>query len=659
MNRFASGVWSMFALAMALACGAAPSTVASPGTQQPVEAPGPVQRFGPEIAEARVFEPGGDPGPVPVSSADPSWGNADALVTIVWFGDLQCPFTSRAAASIGELQSRYRPDQLRVVWKNLPLPFHKEAAPAADTAMAVYALGGSAPFWKFVSAVLAHQSAMGAAGYSTWAQDAGVPADAVRSKLATGAPAAKVDADTKLANEVGANGTPHFLLNGVAISGAQPTDRFVEVVDSEIKRAKQSLAAGTPPKRLYAQLSTEAFQKPAPPPPAIPEEDDKATFRVPVGNSPVRGKSTALVTIVEFSDFQCPFCKRVQTTLDEVRKRYGDDVRFVFKHNPLPFHPRAEPASEVALEARAEKGDDAFFRVHDALFQAAKLEDDDLESIARNAHLDLARVKKAIASKKYSVTIAADTDLADEVKAMGTPHFFINGRRLVGAQPIEKFVTLVDEELAKAKAMVAHGVGRQSVYEELQKSAQAAEPPEMKTIPAPTADQPFLGARDAKVVIVEFSDFQCPFCSRVEPALQELLTLYPGKIKIVWRHRPLAFHPDAHLAAEAAVEAFRQKGNDAFWAYRTMLFKNQSTSSGLKKKALLDYADQLGLDLVRFAAALEDHRHSALVDADSAVADAAGINGTPAFVINGVFVSGAQPVGKFRRVIDRALAAKP
>jgi len=639
---------------MVVACGAAPSTVVAPIAQQPAaEQPGPFQAFG---AQAQPVEPSGDPGPIPVSLADPSWGNADALVTIVWFGDLQCPFTGRGAVTIADLQSRYRPDQLRVVWKNLPLPFHKDAAPAADTAMEVYAVGGNAPFWKFIKSVLTQTSAMGPASYDAWVQDAGLPLEPVRRQLATGAPAAKVDADAKLAKEIGINGTPHFFLNGVSISGAQPTAQFDQVMDAELKRAERALATGAARNGLYARLTTEAFEKPAPPPAPLPEEDDKATFRVPVGTSPVRGKATALVTIVEFSDFQCPFCKRVQSTLDEVRKKYGDDVRFVFKHNPLPFHPRAEPAAEVALEARAEKGDDGFFRVHDALFQAQKLEDDDLESIARSAHLDVSKVKKAIASKKYAAMIAEDTDLSEEVKASGTPHFFINGRRLVGAQPIEKFTSLIDEELTKAKTLVARGVRKQAVYDELQKSAQAADPPEMKTIPAATADQPFLGSRDAKIVIVEFADFQCPFCSRVEATMQELLTQYPGKIKIVWRHRPLAFHPDAHLASEAAVEAFRQKGNDAFWAYRTMLFKNQSSSGGLKKKALLEYAEQLGLDRSRFAAALEDHRDSAVVDADSAVADAAGINGTPSFVINGVFISGAQPIGKFRRVIDRLLA---
>ncbi len=658
MIRSALGVWGILALAIVAACGAAPTTVGAPGVPQPsMGAPASGQGFG---DRAVLADPSGDPGPIPVTLADPSWGNSDALVTMVWFADLQCPFTSRAAASIAELEARYRADQLRVVWKNLPLPFHAEAAPAAEMAMAVYAAGGSGPFWKFVNSVLTHQSAMGTGSYDTWAQDAGVAVQSVRGQRATGAPAAKIDADSKLAQEVGATGTPDFFVNGVAISGAQPTAKFIEVVDSELKRAAESLAAGAPRGGLYARLAGAAFEKPAPVPAeaAVAEEDDKTTMRVPVGSSPVRGKATALVTIIEFSDFQCPYCKRVQTTLDAIRKRYGDDVRFVFKHQPLPFHPRAESAAEVALEARAEKGDDGFYRVHDALFQAAKLDDDDLEAIARNAHLDVARVKKAIAGKKYSAMIEDDTDLAEELKAFGTPQFFINGRRLMGAQPIEKFTAIVDEELVKAKALVAHGVRRQSVYDELQKSALVADPPGMKTIPAASTDQPFLGARDAKVVIAEFADFQCPFCGRVEATMQELLTLYPGKIKIVWRHRPLPFHGDAHLASEAAVEAFRQKGNDGFWAYRTMLFKNQSAPGGLKKKALLEYADQLGLDLPRFAAALDDHRNAAAVDADTAVADAAGISGTPAFVINGVFISGAQPTGKFRRIIDRALAAK-
>ena len=311
----------------------------------------------------------------------------------------------------------------------------------------------------------------------------------------------------------------------------------------------------------------------------------------------MRGKPTALVTIVEFSDFQCPFCKRVQTTIDEVRKKYGDDVRFVFKHNPLPFHPRAEPAAEVALEARAEKGDDGFFRVHDALFEAPKLEDDDLEFIARSAHLDVSKVKKAIASKKYAAAIAEDTDLSEEVKASGTPHFFINGRRLVGAQPIRK---IYGANRRRASQGEDRGRSRGSQAIGLRRAAEVG--PGRR---AAGDEDDSCGHR--RPAVPRFA--RCQDCHRgvrrlSVPVLQQgrgddagaSHALLRERSRFVWRHRPLAFHPDAHLASEAAVEAFRQKGNDAFWAYRTMLYKNQSSSGGLKKKALLEYADQLGLD---------------------------------------------------------------
>jgi protein-disulfide isomerase len=642
-------------LAVWLGCSPRTSPVASPTGPAPAQPAAPT-----DVGAVALAEPAGDPGPIPVSSADPTLGRADALVTMVWFGDFQCPFTSRVTPTLDQLRARYRPDQLRIVWKNLPLPFHAEALPAADAAMAVYAAGGNQAFWKFASTLLVHQSSMGGASYEAWAREAGVFVDALHARLTDGGASAKVDEDVKLARDIGADGTPQFYVNGVAIGGAQPVDKFIEVVDAELARAEQGLAAGVPRAGLYGRLTAEAWKRDEPERRKLAvaeaeKEDDKATFRVPVGSSPVRGKATAPVTIVEFVDFQCPFCKRVKSTLDEVRKRYGDDVRLVVKHNPLPFHARAEPAAEVALEARAEKGDDGFFHVHDALFDSEKLEDADLESIARQNHLDLAKVKKAVMTKKYADVLAEDADLAEDVKVFGTPQFFINGRRLVGAQPIEKFASLIDEELARAKALVAKGITPTGVYEELQKSAQAPDPPEMKTLPAPTSDQPVLGARNAKVVIVEFSDFQCPFCNRVEPTLEELMKLYPGQLKIVWRHRPLGMHPDAHLAAEAAVEVFRQKGNDAFWAYRKLLFARQSAVGGLKKSGLQASAKQLGLDENRFAAALDDHRNAALVDTDVAVADAAGISGTPSFVINGVFLSGAQPIHKFRRIIDEAL----
>ena len=115
-------------------------------------------------------------------------------------------------------------------------------------------------------------------------------------------------------------------------------------------------------------------------------------------------------------------------------------------------------------------------------------------------------------------------------------------------------------------------------------------------------------------------------------------------------------HPHAQLASEAAAEAFKQKGGDGFWKMHALLFQNQSVPEGLERAALEKYADQVGLDVARFRTALDNHVHKAAIDADSKTADDAGITATPAFVINGYYMTGSQPFAKFKKLIDRAIA---
>src|SRR6185437_4056732 len=142
---------------------------------------------------------------------------------------------------------------------------------------------------------------------------------------------------------------------------------------------------------------------------------------------------------IEFSDFQCPYCKKVEDSLKKVKADYGDKVRLVWKHEPLPFHPRAEPAAELTQEARAEKGDKGFWDAHDRLFDSQpKLEDADLDKIAADMGLNADKVKSARTEHKYKKDVDADQEVGDYFAASGTPHFFINGRRLVGAQPYDK-----------------------------------------------------------------------------------------------------------------------------------------------------------------------------------------------------------------------------
>src|SRR5690606_1105512 len=115
--------------------------------------------------------------------------------------------------------------------------------------------------------------------------------------------------------------------------------------------------------------------------------------------------------------------------------------------------------------------------------------------------------------------------------------------------------------------LTAKGVARANVYDELMKTAKGPDEPEKREVAAPTPQNPFKGAANAKVVIQEFSDFQCPFCSRVKPTIKQILDEYEGQVKVVWRSMPLPFHKEAPLASEAAQEAFVQKGADGFWAY--------------------------------------------------------------------------------------------
>jgi len=598
--------------------------------------------------------------PIPVDNKDPTWGSRTAPVTIVEFSDFQCPFCSRVGGTVEQIKSTYGKDKIRIVWKNEPLPFHPNAKPAAEAAEGVFELAGNDAFWKFHETAFKNQQQLSPENYLAWAKQAGVKDEAkLKQGLDQHTFAAKVDKDNALARQVGANGTPHFFVNGVEISGAQPFEKFKEVIDAQLAKAQAAITSGTKKERVYVEMSKQnKSAAPAAPEQAKkeePEAEDKTIWKVPVGDSPVQGADNALVTIIEFSDFQCPFCKRVEDTLKKVSETYNGKVRLVWKNEPLPFHPRAEPAAQLAMEAFKEKGSKGFWAAHDKLFDLQpKLEDSDLEGAAKDIGIDIEKAKKAMATHKYKDLIDADADLGDNVQASGTPHFFINGRRLVGAQPFEKFQSVIDEELKKAQEIQSKGV--KDVYAEIMKNGKEPPPPERKTVPAPTSANPYKGGANAKVVIQEFSDFQCPFCGRVEPTVKQIMETYGDKIKFVWRHKPLPMHPDAPLASEAAEEAFKEKGADGFWKMHDKLFDNQKTPDGIKREALEKYAGELGLDMNKFKAALDNHTNKDRVDADSKVGDDAGISGTPAFVINGYFINGAQPFPKFKKLIDRAIA---
>lgn len=210
-------------------------------------------------------------------------------------------------------------------------------------------------------------------------------------------------------------------------------------------------------KKILEKLERSPAQAARPQQPQGP--DPAKVYGVPAGDSPVKGPQDAWVTIVEVSEFQCPYCKRVTDTLKQIHEKYPQDVRFVFKHNPLPFHNRAKPAA-IAGECAREQG--KFWELHDAMFAGQPaLEDNNLEAYAKSAGVDVGKWKTCYTGQKHAQRIDADTQLAASFGARGTPAFFINGRFLSGAQPFENFQKVIDEELAKAKAS---GISKKDYY---------------------------------------------------------------------------------------------------------------------------------------------------------------------------------------------------
>jgi len=166
------------------------------------------------------------------------------------------------------------------------------------------------------------------------------------------------------------------------------------------------------------------------------------------------------------------------------------------------------------------------------------------------------------------------------------------------------------------------------------------------------ATGPALGPSDAPVVIIEFSDFQCPFCARAVPILKALHARHPEDVRIVFRHMPLSFHGNARIAAVGAVCADAQ---GRFWDYHDALFANQKA---LGRDDLIAQANTLGLEPEAFTTCLDDPASAAIVDSDSASAVALGLTGTPTFFVNGLKLTGARPLEQFEAIIADEKAAR-
>jgi protein-disulfide isomerase len=615
------------------------------GTVQAAAAPSaPSQAAKPtRQADPNVFK-------VPLEDS-PRKGSDDALVTLVEFTDYQCPFCARAHTTVQKLQEQYG-NKLRVVMKQNPLSFHPRAKPAAVAAMAA---GEQGKYWEMHDKLFANARALEDADLEKYAQELKLDMGRWKKDLTNPKFSQIIDRDQALAGQLGATGTPAFFINGRFLSGAQPIENFKGVIDEELGKAEALVKAGTKPSQVYAAIIEKGQTRAAPKEQAQRDNQPTGPRKIDVpASAPSFGPKAAKVTIVEWSDFECPFCSRVMPTLTKIKETYGKDVRVVFRHQPLPFHPNAKPAAEASMAAH-EQG--KFWEMHDKLFANQKaLDRASLEKYAQELKLDMGKFKAAMDSGKYRKLVEEDAAAGSAVGANGTPTFFINGRQFVGAQPFENFKQAIDEEIAKADKLLASGVKLENLYAKIMEDAAKAPAPSAAPEPAEPPVQkievgsaPAKGPANAPITIVAYSDFECPFCNRVLPTLKQVEDEYKGKVRIAFKHQPLPFHPNAKPAAAASMAAHEQ---GKFWEMHDKLFANQRA---LDRASLEKYAQELGLDMGKFKAAMDSNKYAAQIDADSAEGMRVGANGTPTFFINGRTVVGAVPFENFKRVIDEEL----
>jgi len=163
---------------------------------------------------------------------------------------------------------------------------------------------------------------------------------------------------------------------------------------------------------------------------------------------------------------------------------------------------------------------------------------------------------------------------------------------------------------------------------------------------------PVKGNKDAQIAIIEYSDFQCPYCSKAIETIEQVLKEYPEKVKLIFKHNPLEFHKQALPAAKASLAAYKQ---GKFWEYHDLLFKN---SSNMNEEMLIQFAKDLKLDLEKFNTDRKSPEIEEQIKAEQAEAEKHGLKGTPSFLVDGVLVRGARDKEHFVMVIERILAEK-
>ncbi|MEM8860643.1 MAG: DsbA family protein, partial [Chloroflexota bacterium] len=386
------------------------------------------------------------------------------------------------------------------------------------------------------------------------------------------------------------------------------------------------------------------------------------------------GDPNAPIKIVEFTDYQCPFCGRHSAeTMPRIIQELVDTGRvyYILKDFPLDsIHPDARQGS---VAARCAGEQDLYWEMHDAIFvnQAAwgqggvtpEIIDQVFMGFAQDLGMDSVAFETCLTDGRYDDAIEANYQEGVAEQISGTPSFFIGGYFLSGAQPFEVFdlvVSAVEDDTIEELFREAYDSQVEEYRRQVaaQQAQQQAPQPPAGPVEVSIEGDPFIGDEDAPITIIEFTDYQCPFCVRhFENTYPAIVSNYveTGIVKYVFKDFPLNFHPEADEASEAARCANDQ---DRFFDMHDVLFATQQEWSGNPDhmSLFIGYAEELGLEMESFADCLNSGKYTDLVQAQLEEGFALGVTGTPTFFINGNIFVGAQPIQSFGKAIEAILS---
>lgn len=524
-------------------------------------------------------------------------------VSVVVFSDFACPFSSELFFELEKVKDQYR-DKIEIEFKQSPLPNHPEAPLAHRAALAA---GRQGKFLEMAGLIYSNQERLDRESLLADARHLRLNLATFVRDLDSQAVTSELDQDLVESRAFGIEQTPTLFLAGHRLVGMQTVQTLSAAINKALSLSeKDALADAAPANAISADVQAELLKN-------------------VLGS---RGDPSAPITIVEFTDFQCPYCRAAVAPLKQLVAETGRKVRWVVHNFPLDMHPNAQLAAEAAAAA-GEQG--KFWEMHDLLFaNQSALKSEDLHAYAEQLHLDMNAFDESLRSHRFAGDVAADRMLGVKAGVEGTPTLIIDGEMMTGAHSLPELEQFADLHLARAK----DGERDAAVRDESEKPAYA--------------EQQVLGPKQgAAVTLTWFTDVRSQLAQSQASLVRQLATQYQGRIAVRFRAFPLDAHTDSKIASEALLAALKE---GKFWELYDALAARRDQ---LDKEKILTIGAAIGLDRESLSKGIEEASKDLLSNANEA--SARGILGAPVIFLNDKRIDGLQRFAFYSAILDEEM----